>query len=132
MANNVSLRDLHSHIKHLDRLVSDARVSGKSPPELDFDSVRTHCSSIMEMLGDAPAQDAPESKADVETRADYQRGANDTDTDLHRKIADVLRPAIRGRDPEPQIGNRPPHAADARPRKATAAFDPLSLYTFGK
>jgi len=107
MANTISLRDLYGHVKELDRLVSNARISDKTPADLDFDSVRASCRSIMDMLGDPGAQDDTETKAHTEKRAEYQRAAKDT-------------------DPAASVGNKPPHAADARPR---TEFDVSSLYT---
>ena len=125
MAKTVSLRDLHSHIKQLDQLVTGAIVSDKSPPDLNFDTVRTHCNRIMELLGEPAAQD----DTHAETRAEYQRAAKDL-------------------DPAASEGNKPPHAADARPRtgfdpgsvwmyegetktQVGADFDPASLFTYG-
>src|SRR5688572_18581592 len=86
----ISLRDLHQHVKALDKLVTDAWMGKGHPAAISYREVREHAAAISALVADdapsspraATATKSPKAatdndKAGVQKRAEYQRAAAD-------------------------------------------------------
>lgn len=89
-AKTVSLRDLHQHVKALDKLVTDAWMGKDHPAAISYREVREHAAAISALIADdapsapraataakSPKAAADNDKAATKTRAEYGRAAAD-------------------------------------------------------
>lgn len=89
-AKTISLRDLHQHVKALDKLVTDAWMGKDHPAGISYREVRELAAKISALVADdapssphaatatkSPKAAADNDKADVEKRAEYRRAAAD-------------------------------------------------------
>ncbi len=87
-AKTISLRDLHQHVKALDKLVTDAWMGKDHPAAISYREVREHAAAISALVAD----DAPTSSPRAATATKPPKAATDND-----KAAAVKQRAEYGR-----------------------------------